>query len=112
MGHVERRMINRVCYPSGAVVVICDTQEKIYVSVENISPLGIGLRMKPDAPDISGKDIIIVTETLIMYADVVWRTPQEGGSYNVGIAAKKFTEDVLQYLFDNIALKEDEGDSK
>lgn len=101
----ERRTIDRVRYPTKGVVVVCDNQEKIYVSVQNMSPLGIGIHMEADSPQILGKDIIIVTETLIMYADVVWQEMQEDGSYSVGLAAKKFTEDVLQYLFDNIALE-------
>lgn len=102
----EKRKIDRVEYSTNGVIVICDTQEKINVKVENVSPLGIGALMKQGSPDIRGKDIIIVTETMIMYADVVRQEEQEDGSSKVGIVARKFTEDVLQYLFDNIALKE------
>lgn len=103
----ERRKIDRVDYSANGVIVICDTQEKIYVHTENISPLGMAFRMEAGSPDILGKDIIIVAETLIMYADVNRQDRQEDGSYIVGISARKFTEDVLQYLFDRIALKED-----
>ena len=102
----ERRKIDRVSYPVNGVIVVCDTQEKYYVSVQDISPMGIGARMEADNVDILGKDIIIVTESLIMYADVVRQVQQEDASYIVGVATKKFTEDVLQYLFDKIALKE------
>ena len=63
--------------------------------------------MEPGAPDITGKDIIIVTETLIMYADVNRQEKQEDGSLVAGISARKFTDDVLQYLFDHIALEDD-----
>ncbi len=108
MEQKERRNISRVSYPANGVIVVCDTQEKVYVQVENASPLGIGVRMKPDSPDIQGKDVIIVTETFIMYADVTRQDRQEDGSYTAGVAAKKFTEDVLEYLFDNIALKENQ----
>lgn len=104
----EKRKIDRVNYPANGVLVVCDTQEKYYVGIQNVSPLGIGICMEADTPDILGKDIIVVTETLIMYADVVRRQVQEDGSYSVGIAAKKFSEDVLQYLFDNIALEKNE----
>lgn len=103
----ERRKIGRVKYSANAVVVVCDTQEKINVTVENTSPLGFGITMEKDSPDILGKDIIIVTETLIMYADVTRQERQEDGTYKAGITARKFTEDVLQYLFDHIALKEE-----
>ena len=103
----ERRKIDRVKYNAKSVVVVCDTQEKIFVEVENLSPLGMGLRMSADAPDILGKDIIIVAETLIMYADVNRQEKQEDGTYTVGIAARKFTPDVLEYLFDRITLDEE-----
>lgn len=103
----ERRKIDRVGYSANGVIVICDTQEKIYVKTENISPLGMAVRMEPGAPDITGKDIIIVTETLIMYADVNRQEKQEDGSFVAGISARKFTDDVLQYLFDHIALEDD-----
>lgn len=102
----EKRKIDRVEYSTTGVIVICDTQEKISVKAENVSPLGIGAVMESGSPDILGKDIIIVTETLIMYADVVRQEREEDGSIRIGIVARKFTEDVLQYLFDNIALKE------
>ena len=39
----ERREISRVEYKTNGVVVICDTQEKIYVDVKDISPLGMGM---------------------------------------------------------------------
>lgn len=102
----ERRKIDRVRYQAKSVIVVCDTQEKIFVEVENQSPLGMGIRMPSDAPDINGKDVIIVAETLIMYAEVNRQEKREDGTYEVGIAAKRFTPDVLQYLFDHIALEE------
>lgn len=103
MEQKERRKISRVQHSANGVIVICDTQETVYVQVQNVSPLGIGIRMEAGSPGIVGKDVIIVTETLIMYADVIRQEKQEDGSYSVGIAARKFTEDVLQYLFDSIA---------
>lgn len=104
-GHLymeERRQINRVEYIAKSVIVVCDTEETIYVDVQNVSPLGMGIRMSADAPDILGKDIIIVAETLIMYAEVNRQEKQEDGTYVVGIQAKKFTQDVLEYLFTHI----------
>jgi len=98
----ERRQINRVEYIAKSVIVVCETQETIQVNVENVSPLGMGIRMTEDRPDLVGKDIIIVAETLIMYADVIRQEKQEDGSYIVGIQAKKFTQDVLEYLFTHI----------
>jgi len=99
----ERRQINRVEYIAKSVIVVCDTEETVYVEVKNVSPLGMGIVMPADGPDILGKDIIIVAETLIMYADVTRQEKQEDGSYVIGIQAKKFTQDVLEYLFTHIA---------
>ena len=99
----ERRKINRVEYPSNSVIVVCDTQEKIYCHTENVSPLGMGVRLPAGSPNILGKDIIIVAETLIMYADVVREEVVEGGKKKVAFKAKKFTSEVLQYLFEHIA---------
>ena len=98
----ERRQINRVEYIAKSVIVVCDTEETIYVEVKNVSPLGMGIIMPADGPDIFGKDIIIVAETLIMYAEVNRQEKQEDGSYVIGIQAKKFTQDVLEYLFTHI----------
>ena len=41
----ERRAIGRVGYSANAVIVVCDTQEKYYVHTENVSPLGMALRV-------------------------------------------------------------------
>lgn len=98
----ERRQINRVEYLAKSVIVVCDTEETIYVEVQNVSPLGMGIVMPADGPDILGKDIIIVAETLIMYAEVNRQEKQEDGTYIIGIQAKKFTPDVLEYLFTHI----------
>jgi hypothetical protein len=104
----ERRAIGRVGYSANAVIVVCDTQEKYYVHTENVSPLGMALRVPEEVPDILGKDIILVADTLIMYADVTRQEKQEDGSGILGIAARKFSEDVLQYLFERIGTGEEE----
>lgn len=106
----ERRKIHRVSYPANAVIVVCETGEKYYVETENVSPLGMGIKMPGDTPDIVGKDIIIVADTLIMYADVNRQCKREDGSYEVGISAKKFTPDVLEYLFTHIAEADEESE--
>lgn len=98
----ERRQINRIEYHSNSVIVVCETGQKIYVEVENVSPLGMGVHAPADCPDILDKDIIIITETLIMYATVNRMEKLENGSYIVGISAKRFTDDVLKYLFEHI----------
>ena len=56
-------------------------------------------------PDLKGKDIIIVADTMIMYADVTRQEEQEDGDFKVAISAKKFTPEVLQYLFEHIVEK-------
>ncbi|MCR4991058.1 MAG: hypothetical protein K6A38_09365 [Lachnospiraceae bacterium] len=98
----ERRNINRVEYQVKSVIVLCDTYDKYYVDVDNVSPLGMGIKGPADLPDIIGKDIIIVADTLIMYALVNRQKKLDDGSYEIGIEAKKFTPDVLNYLFEHI----------
>ena len=99
----ERRNISRVDYAAKGVVVVCDTGDKYYVETKNVSPLGMGVIMPEGSPDIVGKDIIIVASTLIMYADVNRQVKNEDGTYTIGINAKQFTPEVLQYLFKHIA---------
>ncbi len=102
----ERRNINRVDYNVKSVIVVCDTQEKFFVEVDNVSPLGMGITGPTDLPDIKGKDIIIVADTLIMYALVNRQKKLDDGRFEIGIEAKKFTPDILEYLFNHIG----EGD--
>ena len=99
----ERRNISRVDYAAKGVIVVCDTGDKYFVDTKNVSPLGMGIIAHADLPDIVGKDIIIVASTLIMYADVNRQEKNDDGTYTVGINAKQFTPDVLQYLFKHIA---------
>jgi len=42
---------------------------------------------------------------MIMYADVTRQEEQEDGDFKVAISAKKFTPEVLQYLFEHIVEK-------
>lgn len=95
----ERRGINRVDYSVKSVIVCCDNFDKYYVEVDNVSPLGMGITAPADTPNIVGKDIIIVADTLIMYADVTRQELLESGKYQIGIKARKFTPEVLEYLF-------------
>ena len=55
----ERRKISRVAYKANGVVVICDTQEKIYVDVKDISPLGMGICVPEGHEGLLGKQVII-----------------------------------------------------
>ena len=98
----ERRNIHRVEYPANSVIVVCETGDKYYVSTKNVSPLGMGITASADVPEIVGKDIIIVAETLIMYADVNRQVKEADGTWTIGISAKKFTPEVLGYLFEHI----------
>lgn len=102
----ERRKINRVEYPTQCIVVICETGETLVAETANVSPLGMAIKMPADAPIIKGKDVIIVAETLIMYADVNRQVELEGGGYEIGVGARKFTPEVLEYLFESIGGKE------
>jgi hypothetical protein len=103
----ERRNINRVDYQVKSVIVVCDTYEKYFVEVDNVSPLGMGITGPADLPDINGKDIIIVADTLIMYALVNRQKKLDNGTFEIGIEAKKFTPDVLEYLFNHIGNPDD-----
>ena len=98
----ERRKIHRVQYPTQSVIVVYETGQQYYVETEDVSPLGIGLHLPKDCPNLVGKDIIFVAETLIMYADVKRQEQKEDGSFEAGISARKFSTEVLEYLFEHI----------
>ncbi|MCR5411098.1 MAG: hypothetical protein K6E90_08985 [Lachnospiraceae bacterium] len=98
----EKRKIGRVEFKAPSIVVICDTGETLYVQVEDASPRGMGLWMKDNRPDIMGLDVIIVADTVIMYATVARMEKRPDGTFTVGISAKKFTKEVLEYLFAHI----------
>ena len=98
----ERRKINRTPYDAQSILVVCETQQKIIVTVNNLSPLGMGIEMPADSPDILGKDIIICTDTIIMYADVTRQVKNEDGTFFAGLSARKFDTDTFMYLFNKI----------
>lgn len=100
----ERRKINRISYEAKSVVVVRDSLEKIYADVVNLSPLGVAVKVPKETGKLLGKDVIIVAETLIMYADVIREDENADGTRTVALSAKKFTNDVLEYLFSHIAL--------
>ena len=83
-------------------LIMLESQERYFVDVKNVSPLGMGIKMPPETPDLTGKAIIIVAETLIMYADVMRQVKNDDGTFTVGINAKKFTPDVLEFLFEKL----------
>lgn len=98
----EKRKSLRLKYNGNALIVVCDTTEQYMVTVNNLSPMGMGIIMEQGSPDLLGKDIIIVTETLIMYSLITRMEPREDGRLDVGIQAKRFTPEVLNYLFESI----------
>lgn len=98
----ERREINRVEYKSKAVIVASEDQEMIYAEVCNVSPLGMGLTAGAETPDILGKEVIAACDTIIMFADVARQEKKEDGSFSIGLKAKRFTPQVLRYLFNRI----------
>lgn len=104
----ERRGINRVDYAVKSIIVTCDTFEKFVVDAINVSPLGMGLVAPADTPSLVGRQIIIVADTLIMYADVLRQEEMEDGQFQIGIQARKFTPTVLEYLFEHIGQHEEE----
>ena len=101
----DRRKINRVAYTANSIIVDRETLEKYYGQVKNISPLGIAIDVEGNTPKLLGKDVIIVAETLIMYADVVREDEMEDGKRTVAFSSRKFTNDVLSYLFNQIGVE-------
>ncbi|MCR5155991.1 MAG: hypothetical protein K6C96_04865 [Butyrivibrio sp.] len=101
----ERRKIGRVDFSANSVIVDRNTQEKYYGKVKNISPLGVAITVEEGTPSLVGRDVILVAETLIMYADCI-REDEDGNQKTVAFCSKKFTNDVLQYLFDRIGSEE------
>ena len=98
----ERRKINRVAYTANSIIVDRETLEKYYGQVKNISPLGIAITVDKRIPNLVGRDMIVVAETMIMYAEVVREDQEEGEKKSVAFKARKFTPDVLEYLFEHI----------
>ncbi len=104
----ERRTINRVEFLANSVIVDRKTLEKYYGQVKNISPLGIAITVDKRIPNLVGRDVIIVAETMIMYAETVREDNENGMKKSLAFKACKFTPDVLQYLFESIGGEEDE----
>ena len=102
----ERRTINRVEFLANSVIVDKESLNKYYGQVKNISPLGIAITVDDRIPNLVTRDVIIVAETMIMYAEAVREDKENGGKKTVAFKARKFTPDVLQYLFEHIGLDE------
>ncbi len=101
----ERRKIGRVAYSANSIIVDRESLEKYYGQVKNISPLGIAIEVDGDTPSLLGKDVIVVAETLIMYADVVREDENVDGKRTVAFSSRKFTNEVLEYLFKQIGVE-------
>lgn len=110
----ERRTSGRIEYPSHGIAVVCDTQTVIHMSVLDIGPGGAGLILPPDTPYLTGKDLILITDTMIIYADVIRQERSEDGSWKAGLAARRFSSEVLQYLLGSIEMrsKHEEGNDE
>ena len=105
---IERRRIDRVSYNADSVIVVREDLKKIYCKVKNLSPLVVAVTVDGDTPSLLGKDVIIVADTLIMYADVIREDPSDDGNKIIALNAKKFTNEVLEYLFEHIAEDEEQ----
>jgi hypothetical protein len=102
----ERRSINRVEFIANSVIVDKETLTRYYGQVKNISPLGIAITVDKRIPDLVTRDVIIVAETMIMYAEAVREDKEENGKKTLAFKSRKFTPDVLQYLFTQIGLED------
>ena len=100
----ERRSINRIEFLANSVIVDRQSLEKYYGQVKNVSPLGIAITIDKRVPNLVGRDMIVVTETMIMYSDAVREDQEFGSKKSVAFKAKKFTSDVLEYLFEQIGV--------
>ena len=98
----ERREITRVDYNVPGVIVIIEEEIKIPVRVANMSPQGMGVLVDKDAPELLGKDIIIVADCMVMYASVNRIEKYDDNSNIIGIKGKSFDDATLGYLFEHI----------
>ena len=103
----ERRSINRIEFLANSVIVDRQTLEKHYGQVKNVSPLGIAITVDKRVPNLVGRDVIVVTETMIMYSEAVREDQELGAKKSVAFKARKFTSDVLEYLFEQIGIDEE-----
>ena len=103
----ERRTINRVEFLANSVIVDKETLKKYYGQVKNISPLGIAITVDKHIPNLVGRELIVVAETMIMYSEAVREDKELGNKKSIAFKAKKFTPDVLQYLFEQIGTSEE-----
>ena len=107
---LERRTINRVEFLANSVIVDKETLHKYYGQVKNISPLGIAITVDKRIPEMVGRDVVIVAETMIMYAEAVREDKEEGQKKSIAFKARKFTPDILQFLFESIGGDEEEAE--
>lgn len=105
---LERRTINRVEFLANSVIVDKQTLKKYYGQVKNVSPLGIAITVDAHVPSMLGRDMIVVAETMIMYAEVVREDQESGEKKTIAFKSRKFTPDVLEYLFEQIGLDDEE----
>ncbi len=98
----DRRIINRVEFLANSVIVDRESLHKYFGQVKNISPLGIAITVDERIPNLVGKDVIVVADTMIMYAEGVREDNEEGLKKTIAFKARKFTPEVLEYLFETI----------
>ena len=107
----EKRKVVRTEYKVNGVLVVCASHKAIYVDVINVSPLGVGMLVKEaDIKGLPDQDVVLVADTLIMFAKITHIQKRDDGLYEVGIHAKKFTEKVFNYLILSVIDHVDELD--
>ncbi len=97
----DKRNIGRIEFKTPSLMVVYGTGETIYVNVEDVSPMGMGLTIKGRATDLINKDVVIVADTVVMYADVKHVTLRSDGTCLIGVCAKKLTDEILRYIIRN-----------
>ena len=76
---------------------------RVEAQVTDVSPLGLSLTVAEDAPDLLNSNVIVATDTMIMYAQIVRRVPRKEGGWQLGVNARRFTPEIVQYLFTSIS---------
>lgn len=103
----ERRELPRINYKAKAILVLYETGCPLYADIINLNPLGMGLVMNETAPDILGCDVLVVSDTSLVYSTIIRQKKRPDGTYEIGTKNKKFDKKTKQYLFDKF--REDLG---
>lgn len=104
----ERRRYPRLEYHANSVLIEVKTGKKFLVQTQNMSPIGLGIVAPAGTPFLVGEVVIVLADTIVMYADVVRQEKKFDGSYDIGVSAKRFTAKAVEYLYKYTQNKEED----